>query len=176
MLPSKRRKKKKEEDLADGFGEGFAYSRKVEEIIGNYYELIERSDDLIQSVMPDGRYFYVNRACRETLGYSREEVADLCFLDVIHPDSRSHCKAVFGELLCGKSFQHIEFDLITRNGERLSVEGDVSCSFEGGKPVATRGVFRPASAREERPEEYKAGEEGISPEELFLEFRDLVRG
>ena len=60
-----------------------------------YRDLFENANDLIQSVAPDGSLVYVNRAWRETLGYSEEEIPGLSLFDVIHPDSQGHCIEVF---------------------------------------------------------------------------------
>lgn len=35
-----------------------------------YWDLFENANDLIQSVTPEGKFIYVNRAWRETLKYS----------------------------------------------------------------------------------------------------------
>lgn len=35
--------------------------------------LFEDTKDLIQSITPDGRFLYVNRAWRDTLGYTQAE-------------------------------------------------------------------------------------------------------
>jgi DNA-binding response OmpR family regulator len=57
-----------------------------------FRDLFENATDLIQSVTPDGQFLFVNRAWRETLGYSKEQVAGLTLFDIIHPDSQAHCK------------------------------------------------------------------------------------
>src|SRR5262249_34183359 len=42
-----------------------------------YRDLFENTTDLIQSVTPEGRFLYVNRAWRKTLGYTEAEVGKL---------------------------------------------------------------------------------------------------
>ena len=39
-----------------------------------YRDLFENANDLIQSVSPEGRFLYVNRAWRDTLGYTEEDL------------------------------------------------------------------------------------------------------
>ena len=53
-----------------------------------YRNVFEHASDLIQSVGPDGSFNFVNRAWRDTLGYSEAEVAALSLFDVVHPDTR----------------------------------------------------------------------------------------
>lgn len=171
-----RRQRAEEDETGGGFGEGLKYQRNVEEVIGDYFNRVDYSEDLIQSVMPDGRFFYVNRTWRDTLGYSQEEVASLTFLDVLHTDSHDHCKEMFNALMSGRNFDHVECDFVTKGGKRVNVSGDVSCHFEGGRPLATRGVFSRVTEQSDMVEEETEGESAFSAEELFLEFRDLVSG
>lgn len=166
--------------------------RRIEEIIGEkgggYWELIENSGNLIQSVTPEGNYFYTNRKWLETLGYTLDEVEGLNFMDVIHPESREHCMFIFGQLMDGKKYASVRCDFISSNGARIPVEGNVSCYFEQGKPIATRGIFRVTSGdtavettgggdEEEGGEAAAAASdelEGVTLEDVFLAFQDLI--
>jgi adenylate cyclase len=144
--------------------------------------MIENSDSLIQSVDPEGNSFYVNRRWLETLGYTRDEASGLSFLYVIHPDCRDHCHSIFKELMNGESFSRVECDFMSRSREKLAVEGNVSCHFEKGRPIATRGFFRATRGGEGcgeiSGEEPPAAEklDGIPLEDLYLVFRDLLSG
>jgi PAS domain-containing protein len=42
-----------------------------------YRDLFENVNDLIQCVNPEGRFVYVNRAWKETLGYSDHDIEGL---------------------------------------------------------------------------------------------------
>jgi PAS domain S-box-containing protein len=107
-----------------------------------YRDLFENANDLIQSVGADGKYLYVNRAWRETLGYTEEEVAGLTMLDIIHADHKEHCMALFSRTITGEKLDHIEAVFVTKSGRSVVVEGNVNCSIVDGAPVATRGIFR----------------------------------
>lgn len=108
-----------------------------------YRGLFDSANDLIQSVAPDGRFRYVNRAWLETLRYSREEVATLALPDIIHPDERDHCLEFFRELLAGRRRGRVTTLFVGKDGTPVKVEGSVNCTFADGKPVATCGIFRP---------------------------------
>lgn len=114
-----------------------------------YRDLFENAMDLIQSVRPDGTFAYVNRAWLQTLGYSREEVAHLHLMDVIHPDCREMCAEIFRRVMAGEAVDTVQADFITRRGERISVEGSVSCRYENGVPVATRAILRDITERKQ---------------------------
>jgi len=132
-----------------------------------YRDLIESTSDLVQSVAPDGSLLYVNRSWREALGYDEEDVRGLNLFDVIHPDSRSHCREIFRRVLAGSHVGHIKAAFSTKDGKTIAVEGSSSCRFEAGRPVATRGVFRDVTERRKAEEEIASlarfPEEDLSP-------------
>ena len=118
-----------------------------------YHDLFEHANDLIQSVDMDGRYTYVNRTWRQTLGYSQEEVEKLTFSDVIAPESREHCQAVFSQVMAGEEVSNVEATFITKDKKRIEVQGNVNCAYKDGKPVATRGIFRNVTGQKKAEEE-----------------------
>jgi PAS domain S-box-containing protein len=107
-----------------------------------YRDLFENANDLIQSVGADGKFLFVNRAWREVLGYSEEEVRSLTLFDVVHPDFRQHCMDIFNRVSHGEERDHIEAVFIAKNGRSVIVEGNINCSIVEGVPIATRGIFR----------------------------------
>ncbi len=112
-----------------------------------YRDLFENANDLIHSVTPDGRFLYVNRAWRKTLGYTQEEIDGLSLFDIIHPDSQAHCMEVFQRVTSGEKVDGVEVIFVTKGGEKITVEGSASCRFVDGKPVATRGILRNITKR-----------------------------
>ncbi len=112
-----------------------------------YRGVFEHAIDLIQSVGPDGTFKFVNRAWRETLGYSEEEVAGMTLSDIIHPDRRDDCMGNFQALLAGAPIDRVDTVFIARDGTPVPVEGNVSCIFDNGTPVATSCIFRRAATR-----------------------------
>ncbi len=118
-----------------------------------YRDLFENASDLIQSVDVEGRFLYVNRAWKETLGYGEEEIHHLTLQDIIHPDSREHCREVFQQLISGQKVDRVETAFVTSTGEVVWVEGNVSCRIVDGNPVSTRGIFRNITEQKQAAEE-----------------------
>ncbi|NHC36973.1 ATP-binding protein [Scytonema millei] len=112
-----------------------------------YRDLFENASDLIQSVTPDGRLVYVNRAWKETLDYSEDEISRLTIFDIIHPDNLEHCQKTFREVMAGKQISEIETAFVTKHGEKIWVAGSINCKFINGQPIATRGIFRNITER-----------------------------
>jgi hypothetical protein len=118
-----------------------------------YRDLFENATDLIQSVDAEGHFLYVNRAWKETLGYDEAQVYQMTLFDILHPDCREHCQALFQKLLSGEKVERVETAFLTASGETVWVEGNVNCRFEDGVMVATRGIFRNITEQKKAAEE-----------------------
>ncbi|HWR88911.1 MAG TPA: EAL domain-containing protein [Dissulfurispiraceae bacterium] len=118
-----------------------------------YRDLFENANDLIQSVTPDGRFLYVNKAWRDTLGYSPEELENLTIFNVLSPECQPHCAEVFQRVMAGEDVGIIETEFMTKDGKRITIEGSVNCKVVNGAVVSTRGIFRNITERKQAEEE-----------------------
>ncbi|MCK5148993.1 PAS domain S-box protein [bacterium] len=143
--------------------------RKSEEVLRDF---LDNANDLIQIVAPDNRYIYVNHKWLEVLGYTADEVVNLSMSDIIHPDSIAHCMNMFQRLLAGEAVDMIDAVFIARDGAEIQVEGSVSCRFENGEPVNTRGVFRNITDRKRAEEALQESENNLRA--LFNAMTDIV--
>ena len=70
---------------------------------------------------PDGRFVTVNRAFCEMLGYSREQLLEMTFRDVSHPEDLDECNALVDRLLRGeRSQESSEKRFLHRDGRVVS--------------------------------------------------------
>jgi|GEM_PF-902479 len=107
-----------------------------------FRDLLENANDLIQSVGPDGKFLYVNRAWRETMEYGPDEIPGLNLFDIIDPSSMEHCRATFGRVMAGDDAGRIEATFRSKSGRKVYVEGRVNCHILNGVPQYTRAIFR----------------------------------
>jgi len=107
-----------------------------------YRDLFENAMDMIQCVRPDGVMLYVNKACRETLGYTEAELTGLTVFDLLHPDSFDHGKALFRLAARGERLDGFTLQFRNKNGTRVVVEGNANCLFNEGSPVMVRAILR----------------------------------
>ncbi|WP_375468752.1 adenylate/guanylate cyclase domain-containing protein [uncultured Nostoc sp.] len=112
-----------------------------------YRDLFENANDLIQSVNTSGHFLYVNRAWRETLGYSEAEIANMTIFDIIHAECKQQCLQRFYRLLSGEKFEQVKSAFVTKDGQTIFLEGNINCKFVEGHPVAVRGIFRNVTQR-----------------------------
>ena len=132
---------------------------QVEEALGEsesrFRDLLENANDLVQSVGPDGSFIYVNHAWLEALGYNETEVATLNLMNVIHPESLSHCMENFQNLIKGENVGRIEATFRTKNGKSIIVEGSVNCRMDEGEMIFTRSIFRDITEQKKAEETNK---------------------
>ncbi len=115
-------------------------------------DFVESATDLIHMLAPDGRVLYANRAWRETLGYTDEEITQLSMLDIVAADSHDTARAALQRLLSGESPVPIEVAVIAKDGRRIIVRGHANCRFVDGVAVGTRGIYRDVTAELEAAE------------------------
>ena len=118
-----------------------------------FRDLCESANDLIHSVGGDGRFSYVNRAWRRTLGYGAEELAGLVVLDVVHAESRSLYREAMERALAGQEAIHVSAEFVRKDGGRVPVDGSVHARLQSGLPPTTHGIFRDVSLRKRAQEE-----------------------
>ncbi|MBE9183904.1 PAS domain S-box protein [Microcoleus sp. LEGE 07076] len=117
-------------------------------------DLFENATDLIQSIGADGHFLYVNRAWRETLGYSEAEIAQMTVFDIIHPNSSQDSLDILYQAITKKDFNEhtfypdsVEVIFITKSSEQILLEGSISCKFAEGSLVAIRAILRDITDR-----------------------------
>ena len=142
-----------------------AYLRRTEEALRKseerYRDLFENATDLIQSCQPDGKLLYVNRAWRETLGYTAEEAPDLSIFEIIHPRSREQFQQMFNRAMSGKRVDQFESRFVTKDGRTIHVEGTTNCRFEDAKPVEARNIFRDITKRRRAEQALRQSEQQL---------------
>ncbi|MEG5041053.1 MULTISPECIES: adenylate/guanylate cyclase domain-containing protein [unclassified Microcoleus] len=117
-------------------------------------DLFENATDLIQSIGADGHFLYVNRAWRETLGYTEAEIAQMTVFDIIHPNSSPESLDILYQAISNKTAKEntlypdsIQVIFITKYHEKILLEGSISCKFAAGSLVAIRAILRDITAR-----------------------------
>jgi PAS domain S-box-containing protein len=127
--------------------------RQAEEALreseARYRAVIEGAHDMIQSAGLDGGIIFVNKSWLDTLGYTEADLASLNLFDIIHPDSKEHCREMMAEVAKGKPARNIETTFLTKDGRKILVEGNAAPRYIGNRVVATQGIFRDVTERKQ---------------------------
>ncbi len=108
----------------------------------HFRDLFENATDLIQIVDSHGKFQFVNEAWLRTLDYTRDAVSPLRLRDVVAPESWAQCEPVFQAATQGQLTRDIETLFVTRHGDRVMVQGNVTPASKQGQLLAARGIFR----------------------------------
>ena len=104
-------------------------------------ELFDNSYDLIQIFRPNGEFRFVNKICKNKLGYTDKDLYDIKFSDFIN---EAHWQSTYEKLLRLEMGEKIEkFDTVftSRAGKNIYVSGRVTCVIEDGEATEYRAVF-----------------------------------
>jgi len=99
--------------------------------------LAEHSPNMI-FINKGGRVVYANKKCEEVMGYSREEFydPDFNFMELIAPQDREVVEDNFSRHARGEKVRPAVYNLITRQGERLTaIHSTEIIEYEGGKAI-----------------------------------------
>lgn len=104
-------------------------------------DLFENANDLIQVFDLDGKIQFVNRAWKETLQYSDDEILKLNFKDIIAKEHVAVTLEHLNNILEGKKDDKFETVFTSKLGRNIQVICSVNVRFEKEKPIAFRGIF-----------------------------------
>lgn len=142
----------------------------------HYLLLFNNANDLIQCVRNDGTFAYVNPAWLKTLEYTQEELPQLSYLNIIHPEERDHCIAVFSQLMSGEFQGRVETRFISKTGKTIWVEGNLSLTRKDGQVVSTVGLFRDITDRKRMEAENAALQARLLESQKLAAIGQLVNG
>ena len=112
--------------------------------------LVDCTQEIVQSVSPDGHFIFVNKAWHNALGYTRKDLKSLTLQDIIHPDSREHCNELFKKVTKGEPVSRIEAKFKAKDGSEIYVNGNASPRWLDSKVVGTLGFFRDVTERKRK--------------------------
>jgi len=143
-----------------------------------YRDLFENAHDLIQIVRPDGRLQYVNKAWRQTFGYSAEEIDGLSIFDLISPDCHDHCRKTFQSVISEEDVHYIDTVFVSKQGKKIIIEGNACCKFQDGNPLSTQCIFRDVTEKKKMEEELLKGQKlesvGVFAGGIAHDFNNLL--
>ncbi|NNF27668.1 MAG: response regulator [Gemmatimonadetes bacterium] len=124
-------------------------------------DFLENANDLIQSTAPDGTILYVNRAWKETLGYTNEQLRGLKIFDVIHPVRREQYAAELGRCLNGDRISNQEVEFLASDLQVVVCSGASNCRMVDGEPVAIQSIYRDVTKQKRAEQQLKTSQANL---------------
>ena len=128
-----------------------------------YRELFDHSTDLIHSIDTEGNFIYVNKKWCETLGYRESEIQQMNLFELLAPETAEHCQSIFEEIMnTGDAPEgRPSYFVITKNGERVLVEGSVTLKKDGDKVLSIQSFLRDITEQNMLATEVKKQEQNL---------------
>jgi PAS domain S-box-containing protein len=114
-----------------------------------YRELFENASDLVFTTDLEARRLTsLNRVAEHTIGYSREEAAQMNLRQLVDPRHWQRVEQARERLLAGDSAVTLELEIRAKDGRRVMLEVKPRLIYKDGKPVAVQGIGRDITGRE----------------------------
>ncbi len=110
-------------------------------------DLFDNAHDLIQNISVDNKFIFVNRAWKERLGYTDHDIESLTLNDIVHPYYKAKLIYQLRNLYKGENVNKIETVFLTKAGKPVHLIGSITCSWQDGRPVATRAILHDITDR-----------------------------
>jgi PAS domain S-box-containing protein len=110
-------------------------------------EFIDNTSELIFMLSIEGEFLFINNAFIERIGFSRLELKNKKFEEILHPEFTESILTNLEKIKNGERVH--DFIIVFRNAERKRVYlmGEVTCKYQKGEPVSFRCMFRDITSR-----------------------------
>ncbi|GAP07648.1 MAG TPA: PAS domain S-box protein [Anaerolinea thermolimosa] len=117
-----------------------------------YRALFEQNKDAVLLMDMQGRYIDANRVATELTGYTREELLQMTFHQLVHPTEMSLAISRFEALLAGEQLPVYERLFVHKNGEPILCEVNTArVDDASGKPLHIQSILRDIRHRKSPP-------------------------
>jgi PAS domain S-box-containing protein len=121
---------------------------------GWYREIFENVTDIVSVTDVEGNFVMVNGAAERLVGYPREEALRMNIAQVMRPEDGAKVKELIAGLLRDQLPALQELEVITRDGQIITLDVSMKPILLGRMPVGILGIARDITAR-------KAGEQAL---------------
>ncbi|WP_276496797.1 PAS domain S-box protein [Pontibacter litorisediminis] len=110
-------------------------------------DLFDNAHDLIQNISVDNKFIFVNKAWKDRLGYTDQDIESLTLNDIVHPYYKAKLIYQLRNLYKGENVNKIETVFLTKAGKPVHLIGSITCSWQDNRPVATRAILHDITDR-----------------------------
>lgn len=117
-------------------------TKRLKERESQLRHLFDHATDLICVINAEGKIISTNRAWQESLGYNGLEIQNLLIQQVLHPEDISSFQETIADLWQQTICANVMTKFISKRGEIITTEGNMSIHVVGGVPLSIRCIFR----------------------------------
>ncbi len=103
--------------------------------------LADTVEGLVQCVSRTGELLFVNRAWRDRLGYSNDDLRLIRNVDLVAPSQRARYILAYEKLFDGIDIGTISTQFVTLHGALIDIDGSLTRVLVSGNTVAALGIF-----------------------------------
>ncbi len=149
--------------VVEGIARNITARKQVEQALrvseARCRSFLENANDIIYSHDLLGNYVAVNGAAEKITGYSLKELEKMNIAEFVVPEHHERIKQVIERKLHDPTPSVHEFDIITKDGRRRTLEVNPKISAIEGQPLAIEGVARDITERKQAENALRASEE-----------------
>jgi PAS domain S-box-containing protein len=124
-----------------------AFEAALRESELRYRELFENANDIVYTHDLGGNITSLNKAGELLTGYSASEALKMNMTDVLVPEHLSRVRSSMSQKSAKGVKTVYDLDIITKAGNRISLEVSSRLIYRNGKPVAVQGIARDITER-----------------------------
>ena len=110
-------------------------------------DFLDNAQDLVQHLSADNGFLFVNKAWKEKLGYTDDELATRTLADVVHPYYKAKLLYQLRNLYDGEPVNKVETVFLTSGGKPVHLIGSMSVVREADQPVSSRAILHDITDR-----------------------------
>ncbi|MFQ5891929.1 MAG: PAS domain S-box protein, partial [Candidatus Methanofastidiosia archaeon] len=134
--------------------------KKLRELKEMYENMVENANDPVMLIDRNGYFSLVNRKFCELSGYSPEEIKELHYSKIVHPNDLEMVQDRHERRFAGEDVpQNYRFRVLKKNGDVLYVDFNANAIKKKGKVVAIHAVARDITKRKKAEEKLRESEE-----------------
>lgn len=127
----------------------------------DFSNLFDSTNHLLLSVDNQGRFLFVNRRWEEVLGYNDKELSKINLKQTLDGEHLAKWNDIIQLIARDRTVQKVETTFITKDGQKILVEGNLAGQFRDEKLIAVKGIFRDITIK-------KKTEDALARERLLL--------